>query len=141
MNDSVAKTLRQIIELHSLEDILNTFSQQKVKTTEVNAQIGSLRAQIPERLLHQHDSLRHRGKRSIAEIRNGVCSGCHMQLATGLLPAVRRGNALLNCENCGRLLYLAPENPPQTDVQLTPAPVRTVKPPKIRSRKPAAVTA
>jgi len=141
MNDSIAKTLRQITELHSLEDILNTFSQQKVKTTEVNAQIESLRSQIPERILRLHDHLRHRGKRSIAEVRNGVCSGCHMQLATGSVPALKRGASLQTCDNCGRLLYLAQENPAQTDIQLQRPPVHTATPRKPRAGKKQAVMA
>jgi predicted nucleic acid-binding Zn-ribbon protein len=144
MNEPTGKTLKRIVELHSLEDILNTFSQQKVKTSEVTAQIEALRAQIPAKMLRQHDHLRLRGKRSVAEVRNGVCSGCHMQLATGVLPALLRGAALQTCDHCGRLLYIAPPSPQPTDAPLVQPPAtdaKPAKPAKSRARKKDLVAA
>lgn len=107
MNEHINNSVRLVLELNSLEDILNTFSQQQVKTTEVMAQIEKLRAQIPENILRLHDNMRRRGKRSVAVLRNSVCAGCHMRVPIGAMPALMQGNTAQTCQNCGRLLYVA----------------------------------
>jgi predicted nucleic acid-binding Zn-ribbon protein len=62
-----------------------------------------------------HDRMRAQGKRSVAEVRHGICSGCHMVVSTGLLGALRRCDTVYRCENCDRYLYLVEEE--ETDRQ------------------------
>jgi hypothetical protein len=52
--------------------------------------------------------LRARGKRSVAEVRYGVCFGCHLGLAIGNVNALKTG-VLRRCGNCGRYLYVVEE--------------------------------
>ncbi len=39
-------------------------------------------------------------------IRSEQCAGCHMKVAQSLINEVRRGQKLLTCESCSRILYL-----------------------------------
>jgi predicted nucleic acid-binding Zn-ribbon protein len=71
--------------------------------------IESLRANIPLNLLLQHDRLRVRGRRSVASVNHGVCSGCHMSLPSGTIMEVKRESALVKCDYCGRFLLPAEE--------------------------------
>ena len=65
----------------------------------------SLRAKIPLGVLTHHDRLRSRGRQSVAEVRHGVCSGCHMSLPTGLQAEIQRESTLLECKTCGRFIF------------------------------------
>ena len=73
------------------------------------ALMESLRANLPLNVLLQHDRLRARGRRSVAEVKNGVCSGCHMSLPSGTLSEVKRESTLVKCDYCGRFVFQAEE--------------------------------
>ena len=109
MNTRIQDTVRRLMELQSLEDRLAVFNPDATKTAEVRASIASLRAKAPATVLAHHDRLRARGKRSVAEVRHGVCCGCHLSVASGLVADVRRGT-LHKFENCGRFLYMVEED-------------------------------
>jgi predicted nucleic acid-binding Zn-ribbon protein len=54
--------------------------------------------------------LRSRGRKSIAEARNGVCSACHTSLPVGTVAALKHQVELLKCTNCGRYIFLAADD-------------------------------
>lgn len=110
-----------MMELHSLEDRLQVFQQNHEKTTDIQALIESLRANMPLGILLQHDRLRARGRRSVAEARRGVCLGCHMRMPTGQAAALMRRDAVHRCQNCGRFLYQMEEDPEIPAAAATPS--------------------
>jgi predicted nucleic acid-binding Zn-ribbon protein len=71
----------------------------------VESLIESLRAKLPVGVLALHDKMRAKGKRSVAGVRRGVCSGCHLALGVGNVAAVR-AKELRRCGNCGRYVYM-----------------------------------
>lgn len=108
MNNPLHATVRHLMELQSLEDRLELLGEKstKAKLAEFESHIAALRAQVPTALLGRHDRFRAQGKRSVAEVRNGVCTGCHMRLAIGKQQQLRRLELLHTCESCGRVLYM-----------------------------------
>jgi predicted nucleic acid-binding Zn-ribbon protein len=44
---------------------------------------------------------------ALAEARNGSCSACFMALRPQLMSQIRRGDDLITCDNCNRILYYA----------------------------------
>jgi len=98
------------MELHSLKDRLQVFQRNHEKTTGILALIESLRANIPQGILLQHDRLQARGRRSVAEVRRGVCLGCHLRMPTGQAAALMRGDTVQRCQTCGRFLYWVEED-------------------------------
>ena len=46
-----------------------------------------------------------RKDRAVAEIQNGICSGCHMNVPPQLIANVRKHDKVLTCSNCRRILY------------------------------------
>jgi hypothetical protein len=49
---------------------------------------------------------RLRDGRAMARIAGGACSACHVRLRPQVISLVRRGEDLISCESCGRILYL-----------------------------------
>ncbi len=91
---------------------LFTLQQLEIETGKLSAENPALRAhrqKIPDPILGHFDRLRARGKKGVALVRNGVCSECHMRLATGSLATLRQGSDIQLCATCGRYLYLPPE--------------------------------
>ena len=56
---------------------------------------------------------------AVAEARNRSCSACFMSLRPQVMAEVRRGEEIITCDNCGRILYVAPAEPRQADVAAT----------------------
>ena len=90
--------------------LLQTLETQSRKTDAV--QIHTLRQGIPAHLLVHYDRLRTRGKKGVAVVRNGVCTGCHLRVATGVHNALLLGQGAIACGNCGSYLYLPPKQEP-----------------------------
>ena len=49
---------------------------------------------------------------ALAEARNGSCSACFMALRPQVMSEVRRGEEIITCENCNRILYYRPQGTP-----------------------------
>jgi len=45
---------------------------------------------------------------AVAEARNRSCSACFMSLRPQVMAEIRRGEDVITCDNCGRILYVAP---------------------------------
>jgi hypothetical protein len=43
----------------------------------------------------------------VAEVRDGACGGCQLQLPPQLVAEVRRGDELMDCSYCHRILFMA----------------------------------
>jgi uncharacterized protein len=62
----------------------------------------------PEALrLFEHVSRQRKGL-AVAEARDGSCSVCHVRMRPQMFNEVRRGESLIQCESCLRILYAVP---------------------------------
>jgi len=59
--------------------------------------------------LYKRISSRIRDGVAMAEARNGACTACYMALRPQVMADVRRGNEIITCDNCNRILYYAPQ--------------------------------
>lgn len=117
-----------------LQNLLKLQSLELDEITEKDAGITSseLRENIPPQILGHHDRLIARGKKSVAIVRDQVCTGCHMRLPIGTITTLMHGTDIRLCDTCGRYLYL-PE-PQEMETPELPKP-KSAK----RGRKPKAV--
>ena len=47
-----------------------------------------------------------KGDSAIVAVEHGFCTGCHMRLTTATVNATEAGKEIVNCEQCGRILYV-----------------------------------
>ncbi len=64
--------------------------------------------------LYVRISARIRDGVAVAEARNGACMACFMALRPQAMAQVRRGEEVVTCDNCNRILYYAPSDPATT---------------------------
>ena len=63
--------------------------------------------------LYKRISARIRDGVAVAEARNGSCTACFMALRPQVMAEVRRGDEIIICDNCNRILYYVPSEPAQ----------------------------
>jgi uncharacterized protein len=59
--------------------------------------------------MYKRISARIRDGVAVAEARNGSCSACFMALRPQMMAEVRRGEEVITCDNCNRILYYVPD--------------------------------
>jgi predicted nucleic acid-binding Zn-ribbon protein len=65
-------------------------------------------ATLPAQLAAVYNRLAQRSRDGIAvaEVRNGSCSACFMSLRPQMQVEVKRGDQIITCESCSRILYI-----------------------------------
>lgn len=62
---------------------------------------------IDEDLLETYDRIfKHRGDLAVAPIVGNICRGCNMKVAPSVLVAAKGEKQMVNCSNCGRIVYM-----------------------------------
>jgi uncharacterized protein len=66
---------------------------------------------IPRHLFLTYDRMaRTRRGQALSEVHSdGICAACRMKVRPKVFSDVRRGDQLITCENCGRILYFRSE--------------------------------
>lgn len=77
------------------------------KTTELDPEIQRLRGQIPAVTLKRYTNCRRQNGVAVVREVDGVCLGCHLNIAQGDLNRMRRQEMEWLCPNCGRFLVLS----------------------------------
>jgi predicted nucleic acid-binding Zn-ribbon protein len=64
-------------------------------------------ANLPSSMSNMYSRIRARIRDgvAVAEARNRSCSACFMSLRPQVMAEIRRGEEVLTCDNCGRILY------------------------------------
>jgi predicted nucleic acid-binding Zn-ribbon protein len=103
--------------------------QAQERTAVDQKEIGSLRAEragilaeMTPKIAAEYERIRKgRAGVAIAEALNGRCSKCNITLRPQFLQELRRGDSIMVCESCKRMLYI---NPPESFEDLVPQSAR-----------------
>ena len=78
----------------------------------LNAEIERLRkdradaaTQVESRWLARYETVFTRKDRAIVPLEEGICGGCHMKLPPSVVHDRNRGDNVVVCDYCGRMLY------------------------------------
>lgn len=63
------------------------------------------RAAVEPAIINKYDSVKSHHATPMAKVENNQCGGCNMSLPTTTVKRVAAGTGLVECENCGRILY------------------------------------
>ena len=96
------------------EERIRALEEQTRAETEELARLRQEREHLLETLpkniaaLYKRISARIRDGIAVAEARNGSCTACFMSLRPQVMAEVRRGDEIITCDNCNRILYYTP---------------------------------
>jgi mannitol/fructose-specific phosphotransferase system IIA component (Ntr-type) len=94
--------------LKKLQDIawkMEKAPKSQLKT--LQAQSALIRGELDQALLDRFDKLSARYGFAVAEVDDGVCQGCNINVSTQMRSAIEDSNDIFVCENCGKYLVAA----------------------------------
>ena len=111
-------------ELESRADEINTLDAKRDEAlAEFDSKIATDRSELDEELKKRNEvfvtlptqlasvynrlAQRSRDGIAVAEVVNGSCSACFMSLRPQMQVEVKRGDQIITCESCTRILYMA----------------------------------
>jgi len=124
---SLTERAAEIASLNSDRDArLQAFDEetrlQAEKVAASRSERERLMSALPKSMasLYGRISARIRDGVAVAEARNGACMACFMALRPQAMAQVRRGEEVVTCENCNRILYYAPSDSAPTTAPVQP---------------------
>jgi len=90
----------------------------KRKIEEVQAEIEKIRnernklaAEIPKNIVKRYAALiKNKDRKAVVYNINNACSGCGFKIRPQMVIEINEGNAIVSCENCGRIIVSKPPN-------------------------------
>ncbi len=83
----------------------STAVEARLKETEAE-RVGLAAPIGPEELALYDRLFKKKGDSAVVPLKNGACGGCHMKNVMSTIQQLRQDERLIQCENCGRILYL-----------------------------------
>lgn len=100
---NAAKAKKEYDEVRVLcEEELNA---SKPKLDLLQAEVEKRKQCVEPVLLEHYAKVKSQHAVPMARVENNQCSGCNMSLPTSVVKCVASGSAIIECENCGRMLY------------------------------------
>jgi predicted nucleic acid-binding Zn-ribbon protein len=103
--EEALQTLKTAYDRRSAEVSAQVEQLEKQRAALV-AKRESLRQGLPTQLLKRYEFIlrRHNGS-AICEVREGVCLGCHLNILPQQYIDLQKGQDIIQCPNCQRILY------------------------------------
>lgn len=102
-----AKTKQEFDQLKL--DYDKEFKADTVQLQKMRAHVEEESRKLEPNLLAKYKSIKQHCTPPMARLVNGQCSGCFMSLPSATLLDIRNGARIVECDNCGRILYDAGE--------------------------------
>mgnify|MGYP000514842615 FL=1 len=95
------------IEYDQLKQVYDTeFKKDSAQLQKLRADIEKEAAKVEPKLLERYHSIKQHCTPPMARLIDGQCSGCFMSLPSATLLELKEGNRIVECDNCGRILYI-----------------------------------
>ncbi|MBW1992703.1 MAG: hypothetical protein JRI59_11485 [Deltaproteobacteria bacterium] len=87
-------------------EVAAQMAQLKEERARLEKQRQGLREGLPATLLRRYELIsQRRNGTAIAEVRDGVCTGCHMNILPQQFIDLQKGEEILQCPHCQRILF------------------------------------
>ena len=91
-----------------MKNRIKEVEQQIIDVREERNQIAQT---LPTNIVKRYAALiKHKARKAVVFKINGACSGCGFKIRPQLVIEIDKGDKLINCENCGRILVYEPQN-------------------------------
>jgi mannitol/fructose-specific phosphotransferase system IIA component (Ntr-type) len=102
MEDRIIHRAGLLWKLQEIELKMKKAASGEIK--ELKVQSDLIRSELDGALVERFDRFMERYGFAVAEVQNGVCMGCYINVATGMGSAIEGSNDIYVCENCGKFL-------------------------------------
>ena len=98
-----AKTKQEFDQLKTEYD--TEFKADTVTLQKMRSRTEEESRKVEPKLLEKYRSIKQHCTPPMAKLVNGQCSGCFMSLPSATLLEIKNGDRIVECDNCGRILY------------------------------------
>ena len=102
-----ARTKAEFDELKKQYDA--EFKHDSEKLSALRAEAEKEAKKVDPALIARYRQIKQHVNPPIAKLVNNQCGGCFMSLPSAILKKLAAGDTTVECDNCGRILYLAEE--------------------------------
>jgi len=102
IEDRIISRASLLWKLQNIEMRLKKAKGKELKELGKKAEL--IRQELDAALLDRFDRLMERYGFAVAEVEDGACQGCYINMATGMSSAIEGSNDIFVCENCGKFL-------------------------------------
>ena len=99
-----AKTKQEFDQLKKEYDV--EFKQDTATLKEMRARTEQESGKIEPDLLEKYRTIKQHCTPPMAKLIDGQCSGCFMSLPSATLLELKNGERIVECDNCGRIIYI-----------------------------------
>lgn len=104
MVQNVPKAKKDYAALREIYDV--KVGELEAQCAPHKAQMKELEGRIDRALLKRYRNVKQTHAMPLAAVSGNRCAGCNMELPYAMMQRVKEGDKLLECENCGRILYV-----------------------------------
>jgi len=94
-----ARKAETVSQVKKLSRKLSSFRKERKKVINL----------LDKRLLARYDRIRRRFPNAVVNVKRGTCMGCHVNVPPQVYIDLLKGDEILNCPNCQRIMYSEPE--------------------------------
>jgi len=96
----------QTLEAH-IQRLRQNFDSFAGELDQAKAEVAECQQAIEPQVLQQYHYVKSQVKRPplVVAIEDGRCQGCHLKVSGDVESIARKGNELVRCDSCGRILY------------------------------------
>lgn len=102
-----ARTKAEFDELKKQYDA--EFKRDSEKLAALRADVEKEAKKVDAALIARYRQIKQHVTPPIAKLVNNQCGGCFMSLPSAMLKKLAAGDEIIECDNCGRILYLVEE--------------------------------
>ena len=103
--DSVWGSLKAELDVKQA-NLAQRLAEAEGKLAELEKKRGVTGSEVPAPVLARYEFIRRRLEHPvIVPVDNGVCEGCHIAIPPQVFIELQRGQQILSCPNCQRLIY------------------------------------
>ncbi len=100
----IKKAKQEFIALKEVYD--KELEKNAPKLNELKAQVSERAKAVDPKLIERYTKIRAMHPDPLAAYKNERCSGCNMQLPSSIAITIKNSNTPVECESCGRILYI-----------------------------------
>lgn len=95
--------------LDTKNNVDKEIKQIQIRIRDAECERSNIIPNIDNRILDKYEKIRNKKGKGIVLVNNYICSGCNMRISSYLMKDLKKGNEIVFCESCGRILYYIKE--------------------------------
>jgi uncharacterized protein len=100
----VGKAQREFSELKKKHQEELSAGAEELSKLKKSAELAA--SKVDPALLQKYERIKQNKPMPVTLLKNGRCMGCNMELPSRDLAKIKKSDTIIECENCGRILYM-----------------------------------